>query len=103
MLLRTRAAGRSTGGITNLEDAEAMSTIDRHVTAHTRASAARPGYPVVADSTQQPLRGDRITGDRYWSRDFMEREWDRMWTRVWHVGGRLSEIPEPGDYVVHNF
>ena len=50
-----------------------------------------------------PLRGDPIGGERYWSREFMEREWQHVWTRVWHVGGRLSEIPEAGDYVVHNF
>jgi phenylpropionate dioxygenase-like ring-hydroxylating dioxygenase large terminal subunit len=49
------------------------------------------------------LRGDPITGDRYWSTQFMEREWDRVWTRIWHIGARGSEMPEPGDFVVHNF
>ena len=49
------------------------------------------------------LRGDPITGDRYYSPEFAKQEWDHMWTRVWHVGGRLSDIPETGDYVVHNF
>lgn len=48
------------------------------------------------------LRGDPITGDRYWSREFMQREWDHMWTRVWHIGGRTAELQHPGDYVVHN-
>ncbi|MFN3231167.1 MAG: aromatic ring-hydroxylating oxygenase subunit alpha [Alphaproteobacteria bacterium] len=49
------------------------------------------------------LRGDPITGDRYYSKEFAQKEWDHMWTRVWHVGGRESQMPEPGDYVVHNF
>ncbi|MEN3974470.1 aromatic ring-hydroxylating dioxygenase subunit alpha [Emcibacter sp. SYSU 3D8] len=49
------------------------------------------------------LRGDPITGDRYYSPEFAKQEWDHMWTRVWHVAGRLSDIPETGDYVVHNF
>ena len=53
--------------------------------------------------TSEHLRGDPMTGDRYWSKAFMEREWEHMWTRVWHIGGRLSELPEPGDFVVHNF
>ncbi|MDE2404858.1 MAG: aromatic ring-hydroxylating dioxygenase subunit alpha [Sphingomonadales bacterium] len=48
-------------------------------------------------------RGDAITGDRYWSRDFARLEWEKMWTRVWHVGARESQLEEPGDYVVHNF
>ena len=60
--------------------------------------------PLAIDGgTSENVRGDRISGDRYWSREFMEREWDRMWTRVWHIGARLAEIPEAGDYVVHNF
>ena len=53
--------------------------------------------------TAVELRGDPITGDRYYSKDFMEREWDHMWTRIWHLGPHLSEIPEPGDYRVHDF
>lgn len=52
--------------------------------------------------TSAGLRGDKITGDRYWARQFMELEWEHMWTRVWQIGARLAEIPEPGDYVVHN-
>lgn len=52
---------------------------------------------------QVSLRGDPITGDRYWSREFMQRERERMWTRVWHVGGLESQLERAGDYVVHNF
>jgi phenylpropionate dioxygenase-like ring-hydroxylating dioxygenase large terminal subunit len=53
--------------------------------------------------TSEQLRGDKITGDRYWSKDWMKREWDQMWTRIWHIGAKLSEIPEPGDFVTHDF
>jgi phenylpropionate dioxygenase-like ring-hydroxylating dioxygenase large terminal subunit len=49
------------------------------------------------------LRGDPITGDRYYSREFAQREWDMMWTKIWHVAGRTAEIPDAGDYLVHNF
>lgn len=49
------------------------------------------------------LRGDTIGGDRYFSREFAQREWDMMWTRIWHVAGRTAEIPDAGDYVTHNF
>ncbi len=54
-------------------------------------------------SNADELRGDPITGDRYYSREFAELEWDHMWTRIWHVAGRTSELPEPGDYIVHDF
>ncbi|WP_298192711.1 aromatic ring-hydroxylating dioxygenase subunit alpha [Novosphingobium sp.] len=49
------------------------------------------------------LRGDAITGDRYFSPEFAKAEWDHMWTRIWHVAGRTAEIPEAGDMLVHNF
>lgn len=49
------------------------------------------------------LRGDAITGDRYYSKEFAQREWDHMWTKIWHIAGRVNELPEPGDYIVHDF
>ena len=49
------------------------------------------------------LRGDPITQERYFSREFMQREWDRLWTRIWHIAGRARQLREPGDYIVHNF
>ena len=49
------------------------------------------------------LRGDQIDGDRYFSREFARREWDMLWTKIWHVAGRLADIPEAGDFLVHNF
>ncbi|HEY8516907.1 MAG TPA: aromatic ring-hydroxylating dioxygenase subunit alpha [Candidatus Binatia bacterium] len=39
-----------------------------------------------------------IPKERYTSREFAELEWQRMWTRVWLLAGRESDIPEPGDY-----
>jgi phenylpropionate dioxygenase-like ring-hydroxylating dioxygenase large terminal subunit len=49
------------------------------------------------------LRGDPITGDRFTSKEFAQREWEHMWTRIWHVAGRTAELQEPGDYIVHDF
>jgi phenylpropionate dioxygenase-like ring-hydroxylating dioxygenase large terminal subunit len=39
-----------------------------------------------------------IPGHRYTSRDFFAREWEQMWTKVWLLLGRESEIPQPGDW-----
>jgi phenylpropionate dioxygenase-like ring-hydroxylating dioxygenase large terminal subunit len=56
----------------------------------------------LVERTQQALvdknflRGDPITGDRYYSKEFMQKEWDQMWTRTWNVGGTLAQLPEPG-------
>jgi len=63
-----------------------------------------PLHPLTIDGRDpSTLRGDPITGDRYTSRAFMQREWEHMWTRIWHVAGRTAELEEPGDYVVHDF
>jgi phenylpropionate dioxygenase-like ring-hydroxylating dioxygenase large terminal subunit len=39
-----------------------------------------------------------IPKERYTSREFAQLEWERMWTRVWLLAGRESDIPAPGDY-----
>ena len=39
-----------------------------------------------------------ITADRYTSPEFFDREWEGMWTKVWLLMGRASQMPEPGDY-----
>src|SRR3954467_12207651 len=63
-----------------------------------------PRHPLAIDGGDpRNVRGDRITAERYFSRDYMRREWDQLWTKVWHVAGRTSQLTETGDYVVHNF
>ncbi len=61
-------------------------------------------HPLTIDGRDASmLRGDQITGDRYFSREFAQKEWDGLWTKIWHVAGRTAEIPEPGDFLVHDF
>lgn len=63
-----------------------------------------PQHPLTL-SGRDPnlLRNDPITGDRYYSREFAQREWDHLWTKVWHIAGRLKDLTDSGDYLVHNF
>ena len=49
------------------------------------------------------LRGDPIPRERYYDPDFMNREWEFLWTKIWHIAGREQQLQEPGDYVVHDF
>ena len=59
-----------------------------------------PGTPLerapVPDLGHAP-----IPKERYTSREFAAREWERMWTRVWLLAARESDLPEPGDYAVY--
>ena len=63
-----------------------------------------PVHPDTRDGRDPSLlRGDKITGDRYYAKEFAKKEWDHMWTKIWHVAGRLADLQEAGDYVVHDF
>lgn len=65
--------------------------------------SGKPGYPTHPDAEVPAARGDKITGDRYWSKEFADREWEHMWTKIWHVGGRTAQLEEAGDFIVHEF
>jgi hypothetical protein len=43
---------------------------------------------------------DVVDPSRYYSREFMKREWETMWTRTWLIAGIETDIPEPGNYTV---
>ena len=47
---------------------------------------------------EQRTRGSLLEGYRYTSRAFFEKEQERMWTKVWLLLGRESELPSPGDW-----
>jgi phenylpropionate dioxygenase-like ring-hydroxylating dioxygenase large terminal subunit len=42
-----------------------------------------------------------VPTDGYRSSDYKEREFNRLWSRVWQIAGRADELPEPGDWKVH--
>jgi phenylpropionate dioxygenase-like ring-hydroxylating dioxygenase large terminal subunit len=53
---------------------------------------------VVDSWPEQETRGHSIPGHRYTSKDFFDKEWEGMWTKVWLLLGRESELPNPGDW-----
>jgi phenylpropionate dioxygenase-like ring-hydroxylating dioxygenase large terminal subunit len=52
----------------------------------------------LPDWPKQKIRGHKLEGIRYSSRDFANQEWEHMWTRVWLLLGREDEIPASGDW-----
>jgi phenylpropionate dioxygenase-like ring-hydroxylating dioxygenase large terminal subunit len=53
--------------------------------------------PLVSelDFSRHPMR---LSTDRYVSREFQERERERLWMRVWQVVGRADELASAGDW-----
>jgi len=41
---------------------------------------------------------DPIPKERYTSAEFAALEWERMWTKVWLLAGRESDLASPGSY-----
>jgi phenylpropionate dioxygenase-like ring-hydroxylating dioxygenase large terminal subunit len=57
----------------------------------------------AAEKQPDPEIGfDRIPASRYTSAAFLRAEWERMWTKVWLVGGRADLIPDAGDWMTHS-
>lgn len=48
-------------------------------------------YPELADYA-------RVDVDRYFTPEFKDQEWERMWTRTWTCAGRTTDIPIAGNY-----
>lgn len=62
-----------------------------------------PGAPVDSLEAKRPYVDngtDVVDPARYYSREFMAREWERLWPRVWLIAGPRSDLREAGDYFV---
>ena len=65
-----------------------------------------PGAPPDSLEAKQPAvdNGLRVPDpSRYFSPEFMRKEWERLWPRVWLLTGITSDIPEDGDYFTFEF
>lgn len=56
----------------------------------------------VCSQSYKYLGDEDISLDRYYDRDFEQREYDRMWSRTWQFVCREEHIPEVGDYYVYD-
>ena len=52
----------------------------------------------LEDWPQQATQGHKIPGSRYTSKEFLEQEWEGMWTKAWLLLGREAELPNFGDW-----
>ena len=64
---------------------------------------ARPGALVdhgalIREIDFAPFRM-RVSTNRYWCREFAQREREQLWLRTWQVAGRADDIPEAGDWM----
>ncbi|MFK7730300.1 MAG: SRPBCC family protein [Pseudomonadales bacterium] len=61
-------------------------------------SFSRENKPDILARTPERAQLDKT---RYTSSEFLEREWDSVWSRAWLFAGLLSDLAENGDYFVY--
>ena len=63
-----------------------------------------PDAPAGALDAKRPPADDGLDvpdPSRYYSKEFMQKEWTHLWPRVWLLVGVTPDLKEPGDYIVH--
>ena len=60
------------------------------------------GYAHAHRWTNPTLRHTPINGERYTAPEFMEREWDHIWSKVWLLVAWATDIENPGDYTLED-
>ncbi len=65
-----------------------------------RFADPRTSSTPVEKERDPDLGYDIIPKERYTSREFMQLEWERLWTKVWLMGAWIGDLQNPGDYVV---
>lgn len=58
---------------------------------------AMPACTPTEKTVEPDLGTALIAKERYTTVEFMRREWERMWTRVWLLAGREADVARPGD------
>jgi phenylpropionate dioxygenase-like ring-hydroxylating dioxygenase large terminal subunit len=77
---------------------------DRHPSESYDDILNRDTRPVPAHLRQGPapdLGGEGIAVDRYFSREFFQKEIDHVWMKVWQWACREEDIPNVGDYQIY--
>ena len=78
-----------------------MKVIRRNKIVRSDPEANPKGTP-LEKTVDADLGTNVIPKERYTSKDFMRKEWEGIWTKVWLLGCREDQIPDPGDYICTN-
>ncbi len=57
--------------------------------------------PFIPRRKLKDLGNEPLDGERYFSPEFMQAEWDHIWRKTWQLGTRVDYFEEPGDFWIH--
>ena len=52
--------------------------------------------------TSDPKHNAKLSSDRYTCPDFMQLEWEKIWTQCWLFAGLESDIKDVGEFFVYD-
>jgi phenylpropionate dioxygenase-like ring-hydroxylating dioxygenase large terminal subunit len=58
--------------------------------------------PFIPRKPIPDLGHEKLDGERFYSREFMQKEWDSVWTKTWQVVHRESELEFDGSFITHS-
>ena len=80
-----------------------MAKIESEFVAARGLSGPTEAKPFLPRTPIPDIGLEPVDGERFYSPEFMRREWERMWTKVWIVAVRESELPDPGSFRTLDF
>jgi phenylpropionate dioxygenase-like ring-hydroxylating dioxygenase large terminal subunit len=67
------------------------------------ASDTNPAPPMMC--VESPAQGQSdadVSADRYFTRDWHNREVDKVWRKCWQLAGRVEQIQNTGDHLIYD-
>lgn len=78
-----------------------MEIIRKQVVERVDAKAQTRGTS-AAKAPERKLDTELIPKERYTSAEFMQREWEGIWSKVWLLGCREDQLRDAGDFICTN-
>jgi hypothetical protein len=79
-----------------------MAKIELDIIEQREDQAAQEQYQARPFLPRKPIPNiglERIGGERFYTKEFMDLEWEKIWTKTWQIGVRESDLPDPGSFV----
>lgn len=68
-----------------------------------RPDTETPPRADMSKFREPDFKNTPITPDRYHSREWMQREWETIWTKTWQIAGVVAQLKKPGDWLTADF
>lgn len=94
----TRSTSGHTSEVPTNTGTETMATLSKYGKDSRLNPQATPENPDF--KTPDPDLGSGVFDDMdmYHSREYLHKEWDRLWSKTWNMAGRVSDLADPGDW-----